>query len=166
MLNSRIIVKYHETINMYKEMEERVPVTNDSTSDCSIDNKAKAQKELVEALKDQWKLLWSERYNDKVRAEAVSEKDYEILYLERGTVISATRDFKVLSFKDILEKHMIEQPDRFIQPNVNVGGWKKFVKTNISNNKPQRNNCTLEKVSKKQATQQSKKNRPGWLHAT
>jgi len=61
---------------------------------------------------------------------------------------------------------LIEQPDRFIQPNASQGGWKKFVKTNISNNKPQINNQTLEKVPKKQATQQSKKNRHGWLHAT
>lgn len=141
-------------------------VTNKSSGNGSIENKAQAQKELVETLKVQWKILWTERFNDKVRAEAISEKDYEVLNVEKGTVIHATRDFKVLNFKEILEKHMIEQPDRFIQPNANVGGWKQFVKTNISSNKPQRNNHTLEKVPKKQATLQSKKTRYGWLHAT
>ncbi len=140
--------------------------TDDSLPNGTVENKVKAQKELVETLKIQWKLLWTESFNDKVRAEAVSKKDYEILYLERGTVINATRNYKVLNFKDILEKHLIEQPDRFIQPNSNVGGWKQFVKTNISSNKPQKNNHASEDVPKKQTTVQSKKNRQGWLHAT
>ena len=36
-------------------------------SSVSYSEKIKAQKELVESLKADWKLLWSERYNDKVR---------------------------------------------------------------------------------------------------
>ncbi len=132
----------------------------------SPENKIKAQKELVETLKVQWKLLWNERFNDKVRAEGVSEKDYEILNVERGTVITATRDFKVLNFKEILEKHLIEQPDRFIQPNVNVGGWNQFVKTHINTQKPQRSNRPLREAPNKLAPIQSKKSRRGWLHAT
>ncbi len=151
---------------MVKSWKRELAISDDSLPNGSLENKVKAQKELVETLKVQWKLLWTERFNDKERAEAVSKKDYEILYLERGTVINATRDYKVLNFKDILEKHMIEQPDRFIQPNANVGGWKQFVKTNISSNKPQRSDHTSEKVPKKQATVQSKKNKQGWLHAT
>lgn len=135
-------------------------------SNCSPENKIKAQKELVETLKVQWKLLWNERFNDKLRAEGVSEKDYEILNVERGTIISATRDFKVLNFKDILEKHLIEQPDRFIPPNANTGGWNKFVKTNITTHKPQKSNRTLQEAPNKLINLQSKKSRRGWLHAT
>jgi hypothetical protein len=132
----------------------------------SYESRVKAQKELVETLKVQWKLLWNERFNDKVRAEGVSEKDYEILNVERGTVITATRDFKVLSFREILENHMIEQPDRFVQPNAHIGGWNQFVKTHINTHKAQRSNRPSREVPNKLITQQSKKSRRGWLHAT
>ena len=139
---------------------------HNTLSNSSLESQAKTQKELVETLKVQWKLLWNERFNDKLRAEGISKKDYEILKIERGTVISATRDFKVLNFKDILEKHMIEQPDRFIQPNVNVGGWNQFVKSNINTHQHHKNNLNLQEVSKKLGTPQPKKSRHGWLHAT
>ena len=139
---------------------------NEVFANGSPENKIKAQKELVEMLKVQWKLLWNERFIDKVRAEGVSEKDYEILNVERGTVITATRDFKVLNFKDILEKHLIEQPDRFIQPNVNVGGWNQFVKTKINTHKPQNSKRPLGEAPNKLTTPQSKRSRRGWLHAT
>ena len=129
----------------------------------SLETKVEAQKELVETLKVQWKLLWNERFNDKVRAEGVSGKDYEILSIERGTVITATRDYKVLNFKEILEKHLVEHPDRFIQPNVNIGGWNRFVKTHINTHKSQRNKRPMPEGPNKLIAVQSKK---GWLHAT
>ena len=143
-------------------------VTNDS-SQASVDaslERIKVQKELVEKLKVQWKLLWSERFNDKVRAEGVSVSDYTSLRVERGTIIHATRDFKALNFKEILEQHMVEDPDRFVQPNVDVGGWSKFVKTKITGREPQRNKRTLAYVPKKREIQQPKKGGRGWLHAT
>lgn len=141
-------------------------VTNHSPqafADDSSEGRIKAQKELVEALKVQWKLLWSERFNDKVRAEGVSVSDYASLSVERGTIIHATRDFKALSFKEILEQHMVEDLDRVVQPDVNVGGWNKFVKTEITGREPQRNKRT---VPKKRVVQQSKKGGRGWLHVT
>ena len=143
-------------------------VTKDSaqaSDDASLE-KIKAQKELVEKLMVQWKLLWSERFNDKVRAEGVSVSDYTSLRVERGTIIHATRDFKALNFKEILEQHMVEDPDRFVQPNVDVGGWNKFVKIKITGREPQRNKRTLAYVPKKREVQQPKKGGRGWLHAT
>jgi hypothetical protein len=142
--------------------------TNDSppaSADASLD-RIKTQKELVEKLKAQWKLLWSERFNDKVRAEGISISDYTALYIERGTIIHATRDFKALSFKEILEKNIAEDTERFVQPNVDVGGWNKFVKTKITNHRPQRNNNNVMDISKKPVPQQPKKGGRGWLHAT
>ena len=132
--------------------------------DTSLESRIKAQKELVEKLKVQWKLLWSERFNDKVRAEGVSVSDYASLHVERGTIIHATRDFKALNFKEILEQQMAEDSDRFVQPNVDVGGWNKFVKTKITGREPQRNERTLTYVPKKREVQQPKKGGRGWLH--
>jgi len=142
--------------------------TNDSSqaSDDASLQRMKAQKELVEKLMVQWKLLWSERFNDKVRAEGVSVSDYTSLRVERGTIIHATRDFKALNFKEILEQHIVEDPDRFVQPNVDVGGWSKFVKTKITGRELQRNERALAYVPKKQEIQQPKKGGRGWLHAT
>ncbi len=143
-------------------------VTNDlpqASVDASLESRIKAQKELVEKLKAEWKLLWSERFNDKERAEGISISDYAALYVERGTIIHATRDYKALNFKEILEQHITEDADRFIQPNVDEGGWNKFVKTKIAS-KPQRKKRALAYAPKKQETQQPKKGGRGWLHAT
>ena len=143
-------------------------VNNDlpqASVDASLESRIKAQKELVEKLKAEWELLWSERFNDKERAEGISISDYAALYVERGTIIHATRDYKALNFKEILEQHITEDADRFIQPNVDEGGWNKFVKTKIAS-KPQRKKRALAYAPKKQETQQPKKGGRGWLHAT
>ena len=138
----------------------------EALEDSSLEARVEAQKELVEKLKVEWKLLWSERFDDKVRAEGVSVNDYTSLDLERGTIIHATRDFNALNFKEILERHMVEDPDRFVQPNVEVGGWNKFVKTKITSGDYQKKKRTLAYVPKKRENQQPKKGGRGWLHTT
>ena len=121
---------------------------------------------MVEKLKVEWKLLWSERFNDKLRAEGVSVSDYASLSVERGTIIHATRDYKALSFKEIVEQNAVENLDCVVQPDVDVGGWNKFVKTKINSCRLQRNNLILPSVPKKQVIQQLKKGGRGWLHTT
>jgi len=121
-------------------------------------------KELVEELKIQWKRLWQERVDDKVRAEGMAVADYSKLFVERGTVIRATRDFKTLNFKEILEQHQVENAERYIPPSAEVGGWNKFIKTSITSHqqhKRKRAEIFREDLKKKQ---QSKKSGRGWLH--
>jgi hypothetical protein len=120
------------------------------------------QKKLVDNLKDEWKQLWSERLDDKVRAEGIALKDYTQLFVEKGTVIHATRDYKTLNFKEILEKHQVENAERYIPPNPHVGGWAKFVKTNITPQKQHKREVDHHIAEK--VAQQSKKNGRGWLH--
>ncbi len=60
------------------------------------------QKTLVGELKTEWKKLWEERVDDKIRAEGIAKNDYSRLYVDRGTIIHATRDYKAVNFKDIL----------------------------------------------------------------
>jgi hypothetical protein len=123
------------------------------------------QKEMVEELRMQWKRLWQERVDDKVRAEGVATADYCDLFVEKGTIIQATRNFKTLNFKEILEQHQIENVDRFLPPDPKIGGWNKFIKTNVTNQQPRRQKRGYfyrdEDKSKKQ---QSKKGGRGWLH--
>jgi hypothetical protein len=123
-----------------------------------------AQKEAVDELKTQWKKLWQERVDDKQRAEGIAVSDYSSLFVERGTIIHATRDFKPLNFKDILEQHKIENPDRFIQPSPQVGGWNKFIKTEITGKKPPRNKRATAYRYEKKPEVQPKKGGHGWLH--
>jgi len=134
----------------------------------SYESRAEAQKKLVAELKAQWKLLWSERFDDKVRAEGISVDDYSTLHVERGTVIHATKDFKALNFREILEQNMVENPDRFVQPGNNVGGWSKFIKKEIVNHSRKENHTRSasykdEKMDPR-VLKQSKKGGRGWLH--
>ncbi len=132
----------------------------------SYESKIKAQKKLVEKLKVEWKLLWSESFNDKVRAEDVSVNDYHSLQIERGTIIQANKDYKALNFKEILDQHLIENPERFIQPSADAGGWNKFVKTKIYLSSMQKEKFSMPNAIKKQAAQQPNKGKQGWLHLT
>ena len=141
--------------------------SHDSANE-SCQSRVEAQKKLVEELKVQWKLLWVERFDDKVRAEGISVEDYSLLRVERGTIIHATRDFKALSFKEILDQHMVENPDRFVQPEAEVGGWNKFIKKEITGQSPRRRSKRLASyLDEKPGTrvaQQLKKRGRGWLH--
>lgn len=132
----------------------------------SSESRVEEQKKLVEELKVQWKLLWSERFDDKVRAEGVSVNDYVCLRVERGTIIHATRDFKALHFREILEQHLVEDPDRFVQPDAHVGGWNKFIKTEVTSRRPQSDKRVASSVPEKRVVQQPKKGGRGWLHVT
>ncbi|MCW4010450.1 MAG: hypothetical protein NWF05_07495 [Candidatus Bathyarchaeota archaeon] len=122
------------------------------------------QKELVDGLKADWKKLWQERFDDRLRAEGIAVTDYSSLFVDRGTIIHATRDFKALNFKEILERHQVENPDRLIQPNPEVGGWNKFIKSEITSRKPKRNQRAAAYQFEKKEIQQPKKGGRGWLH--
>ena len=139
-----------------------------NVSSKASDSKFAAQKALIEELKVQWKLLWSERFDDRVRAEGVSVNDYAILDVERGTIIHATKDFKILNLKQILEKHKVENPERYVEPDVHVGGWSKFIKTEI-NGKAKKGSRAAAYMAdkcpvKKSPSQHSKSGGRGWLH--
>ncbi len=122
------------------------------------------QKELVEELKVEWKRLWHERVDDKVRAEGIAVDDYSFLFIDKGTVIHATRDFKVLNFKDILEEHQVANAERYITPNPQVGGWTKFVKDNITKQPRNRRKLAEFYGETKREKQQLKQSGRGWLH--
>jgi hypothetical protein len=140
--------------------------TPQTNSEENSESKVEAQKKLVAEVKAQWKLLWSERFDDKVKAEGVSVGNYDRLRVERGAISHATRDFKALNFKEILEQNKVENPDLFVQPSVHVGGWNKFVKTQITNHKPQKTRRAASYVPEKCEAQQPKKGGRGWLHTT
>jgi hypothetical protein len=123
-----------------------------------------AQKETVEEIRVQWRHLWQERVDDKVRAEGVASSDYSRLFVEKGTIIHATRKFNALNFREILQQNQVENAERFVPPSPQIGGWNKFVKTSICNNNLQRHKRTLLHVEPEKEKQQLKKGGRGWLH--
>ena len=126
---------------------------------------ALSNKEKVEELRLRWKKLWKERFDDKVRAEGVATTEYNDLFVEQGTIIHATRSFKTLNSKEILEQHQIENIDRFIPPDPQIGGWTKFIKTNVTNQSQRKyRRAQLYCDRNKPEKQQIKKGGRGWLH--
>lgn len=123
------------------------------------------QDENVEKLKAQWKKLWRERIDDKLKAEGIANEDYPTLFVDKGTVIIATRDFKMLSFKEILELNGVINAEKFISPSPCVGGWGKFIKTFIvGKGSSRRVKSTRHYFEDAKQRQQLKKGGRGWLH--
>ena len=122
------------------------------------------QKEMVEELKVEWKKLWQERWDDKVRAEGIAIDDYCKLFVERGLIIHATRNYKALSFRDILEQNLVANVDRLIPPGPLVGGWTKFIRTSITSQNVRRSRRASLYREEKREKQQPKKGGRGWLH--
>jgi len=124
------------------------------------------KKQLFEELKKQWKIMWRERIDDKVRAEGISDKDYSQLFVERGTVILATRKFKPLDFYEILKLHQTSIDTEIIPSNPSVGGWGRFIRSVLKPQKPARRRREMPlKPDKHSAKQQLKKSGRGWLHS-
>lgn len=76
----------------------------------------------------EWKNLWDQKIEDKIEAEAIARRDYDLLFTERGTVISATRDYKAPQLCEILEIYEKILGIRISPPDPKIGGWKKFSK--------------------------------------
>jgi len=120
-------------------------------------------KEFVDELRVQWKLLWRDRIDDKVKAEGIANQDYSKLFVERGTVIIATRDYKPPDFFEILQQHISSGAERIVPLNPTAGGWGKFVRTVISKQEHLTRRRAPPEPDRKE-DQQLKKGGRGWLH--
>lgn len=116
----------------------------------------------MKKLKEQWVSLWSERFNDKIRAEDVAIRDYPLLFLDRGSVIFANRDAKIPSFFDIVD--FWASMGFIYAPHPEVGGWGRFIRTEIRKLRSKKMatfKCEAKRESEKR---QLKKGGRGWLH--
>lgn len=128
----------------------------------------KEKKEFVEELKRQWKLLWWERIEDKVKAESLARQDFSMLFVERGTVIMATRDYKPLDFVQVLFKHNLAREESVVSPGPAVGGYGKFAREVYGRKQNKQNTGRKGRViaGSSGLSGQRKKGGRGWLHAT
>lgn len=134
-----------------------------SRGECLVEHVA--SKDLIDEVKRQWRSLWRERVDDKLRAEGIANVDYSMLFVERGTVIFATRNFRMPSFREILELHGIGDVERVVPPNPQIGGWGKFIRTMISKKgSTRRAKMAAFYLEEGKQKQQLKKSGRGWLH--
>ena len=120
-------------------------------------------KEFVDELRGQWKLLWRDRIDDRVRAEGIANEDYSKLFVERGTVIVATRDYRPPDFVDILKQHISSDAEKLVPPSPAVGGWGKFMRTALRKQRGPTRRPAPPKPDRRKG-QQPKKGGRGWLH--
>ena len=123
-------------------------------------------REFLERLRKRWKSLWLDRIDDRVRAEGIASDDYDLLFVDKGTVIVANRDYRPPNFSEIFERHAEDkQPGKVVVSNPRVGGWGKFVRDVVSKQKrfTKRGRPVPSEIGKKR--QQLKKGGRGWLHA-
>ena len=99
--------------------------------------------------------------DDEVRAEDVSPEEYERLFVDRGEIIHATRDYKPLSFTEILNRHLGSDLAGRVDPDPSVGGWRSFVKEYFQKLKPVKRERPRNEVD---LTQHQRKRGRGWLN--
>lgn len=128
-----------------------------------MDNIKNEKEKSIDELKQQWKAMWQNRIDDKVRAEGIADKEYGLLSVDRGTVIIATRKFKLIDFYEILQQHKASTNSKLIPPNPSVGGWGRFARTVLMQGTAGRRRQAPLTV-RKRSDQQLKKGGRGWLH--
>jgi len=124
-----------------------------------------ADREQIEAIKQEWKQLWRSRIDDKVVAEGIANECFSLLSVDRGTVIVATRDFKQLDLREILRSHGVQEVERVLGPSASVGGWAKFARTVLNKQSRARKWVESEQAKNRVENSQLKKGGRGWLHS-
>lgn len=128
------------------------------------DAKIRAERDEFRArIKSEWSSMWTGRFDDKVKAEGIVVRDYPLLMVDRGFVIFASRDAKPPSFGEIVA-YWASKGSVYC-PEPSVGGWGKFVRTELRRGAHSRARV-LDGCDEKRAIakQQLKKGGRGWLH--
>lgn len=124
-----------------------------------------AWEEFRRRLKEEWERLWRERIDDKFRAEGMASRDYDVLFLDKGTVIFASRDAEIPSFREVLEMWAPPNVPYALPPDPRVGGWGKFIRRELSKIiDTRKRRFDYHERPNKRNSQQSKKGGRGWLH--
>ena len=136
------------------------------TSD-SVSNHERNTTYFRKEIRKEWKALWDQRIEDKQIAEDVARRDYDLLFVETGTVIRASRLFKPLDLEEIIDEN-----ERLLGLNLHElksdeGGYRKFAKNILSKqSKGGRAHLRRYELSAKNVRNCPPKNAGrGWLHS-
>ncbi len=113
-------------------------------------------------LKIEWADLWKSKFDDEIIAEGISLRDYSLLDVDKGEIIHASRDYKPLKFRDILEKNLGGEAAERVDVDPHVGGWRRFAREEL----PGRENKAVRRAPKIpfDLSQQQRKGGSGWLN--
>jgi hypothetical protein len=122
----------------------------------------KDAREFKRWLKIEWADLWKSKFDDEIIAEGISLRDYSLLDVDKGEIIHASRDYKPLKFREILEKNLGGEAAERVDVDPQVGGWKRFARENL----PKREKKTARGAPKIpfDLSQQQRKGGSGWLN--
>jgi hypothetical protein len=120
--------------------------------------------EFRRVLREEWERLWRERIDDKFRGEGIAVRDYDMLFLDRGTVIFASRDTRLPTLREIVEMWAPQDVPYAVPPHPSVGGWGKFIRTELKKGPHSRARAHKRQPRRKSEKQQLKKGGRGWLH--
>jgi hypothetical protein len=164
------ILLWEDNIRMDKKNEQlsHNAVCESEKSD-DVPTVASRWENLVKELKSQWRVMWRDRLDDKVRAEGIAREDYSLLLLKRGTIVIATRKYRPPDFTELLEYyrglHNIERKVDYVNPV--VGGYTKFVR-DVLRRQPRFTRRKMRErprfCGEKSRLQQKKKGGRGWVH--
>ena len=121
----------------------------------------------VDELRIEWKRMWNSRIEDKVRAEGIADKTYERLFVDRGLILFATRNFSAPEFHDILRKYLSSDEAEKFNPTPIRGGVGKFIRDYITVKKKSSSKLKEEtrvELEEMKSHQQLKHGGRGWLH--
>ena len=119
--------------------------------------------QLRQQIREEWRDLWDQRIEDKLVAEEIARKDYELLFIERGTVIRASKDYVPPDFEEIVRANEELLDIKLTYPDPRVGGWGKFIKDVF----PRRTHHTRRKrleLNEKSQNGPRKSGGRGWLN--
>jgi hypothetical protein len=115
-------------------------------------------------LKDEWRDLWDQKIDDKWLAESLARREYALLFVGEGDVVSASRKARSPDFREILETHERLLGERLRPIDPNVGNWGKFIREEIMG--PRMRKRPVRRMDKVELARngQPKKGGRGWLH--
>lgn len=120
----------------------------------------------VKQIRTEWKQLWLQKLEDDLIGEDIARRDYPLLFIERGTVIRATRKYRHVELDEIIDKHQKSHGcynER--SPHPEIGGWGKFIKTKIKKSSSIRREDRKQHFNyQKSKNRHFKKGGRGWLH--
>ena len=121
------------------------------------------QDEFRRMLKEEWTLVWRERFDDRIKAEGIAVRDYPLLFMDRGFVVFASRDAKAPSFSEIVAAWVSQ--GRMYSPDPSEGGWGKFIRKELRKSRSSRGRAYKQDQSEPNCGKgQKKKGGRGWLH--
>ncbi len=113
-------------------------------------------------VRSEWCSMWKDRFDDKTRAESVAINKYPLIMVDHGQIVSATRDAKTPTYREIVDYWTAK--GKAYSPPPTLGGWRKFAREKLRKAREQEMTDRKNRKRAGGSQQPSKKGGRGWLH--